>query len=268
MNRFCFVAAAAVLVAAGTARAQVHTGDVLLQVQNARIITGRVESGVPTYPRYVVGATLGDTGIPGATFNPGYDSENSTFNPSQIVGLTVRKALRKWTGTDFSEIPEEQLEIVKGSASILTPAADPADCGVGDSLILGVANSAGKLHQHPAYRLGPPASAGIYAAEIQVWMSAPATGVSAPMWLLFNQDSSAAAFAEAFAWADARAGACQANCDGSTSAPVLNINDFICFQQKFAAGDCFANCDGSTSAPVLNVNDFICFQQRFAAGCP
>ena len=61
---------------------------------------------------------------------------------------------------------------------------------------------------------------------------------------------------------------CYANCDNSTVAPILNVNDFICFQQKFAAGDTYANCDGSTTAPILNVNDFICFQQQFAAGCP
>ena len=61
---------------------------------------------------------------------------------------------------------------------------------------------------------------------------------------------------------------CYANCDGSSIAPVLNINDFICFQQEFAAGEAYANCDGSTTAPVLNINDFICFQQKFAAGCP
>jgi hypothetical protein len=63
-------------------------------------------------------------------------------------------------------------------------------------------------------------------------------------------------------------GACYANCDGSTSAPVLNVNDFVCFQTRFAAGDSYANCDGSTAPPVLNVNDFVCFQQAFAAGCP
>jgi hypothetical protein len=61
---------------------------------------------------------------------------------------------------------------------------------------------------------------------------------------------------------------CYANCDGSNTAPILNVNDFICFQAKFAAGDSYANCDGSTSPPVLNVNDFICFQSQFAAGCP
>jgi hypothetical protein len=63
-------------------------------------------------------------------------------------------------------------------------------------------------------------------------------------------------------------GSCYANCDGSTAPPVLNVNDFVCFQSKYAAGDPGANCDGSTSPPVLNVNDFICFQSSFAAGCP
>jgi hypothetical protein len=62
--------------------------------------------------------------------------------------------------------------------------------------------------------------------------------------------------------------ACYANCDGSTTAPILNVNDFICFQAAFAAGDSYANCDSSTAPPVLNVNDFICFQAMFAAGCP
>jgi hypothetical protein len=61
---------------------------------------------------------------------------------------------------------------------------------------------------------------------------------------------------------------CYANCDSSTTPPVLNVNDFVCFQSLFAEGSSRANCDESTTAPVLNVNDFICFQQKFAAGCP
>jgi hypothetical protein len=68
-------------------------------------------------------------------------------------------------------------------------------------------------------------------------------------------------------WAEGQAD-CYANCDGSTAAPILNVNDFVCFQSRFAAGDPWANCDGSTLPPVLNVNDFVCFQSRFAAGCP
>ncbi|MBL9030634.1 MAG: PQQ-like beta-propeller repeat protein [Phycisphaerae bacterium] len=61
--------------------------------------------------------------------------------------------------------------------------------------------------------------------------------------------------------------ACDANCDQSTTPPVLNVNDFVCFNILFAAGDARANCDASTSPPVLNVNDFTCFLNAFAAGC-
>ncbi len=60
---------------------------------------------------------------------------------------------------------------------------------------------------------------------------------------------------------------CYANCDGSTSAPILNVLDFTCFLNRFAAADPAANCDGSTAPPVLNVLDFTCFLNRFAAGC-
>jgi hypothetical protein len=61
---------------------------------------------------------------------------------------------------------------------------------------------------------------------------------------------------------------CYANCDASTAAPVLNIADFACFLNRYAAGDAYANCDGSTAAPQLTVADFGCFLNAFAAGCP
>jgi uncharacterized membrane protein len=68
---------------------------------------------------------------------------------------------------------------------------------------------------------------------------------------------------------------CYANCDFSTTPPLLNIDDFTCFINQFAAASThwdplnhYANCDGSTTAQVLNVDDFTCFINRFAAGCP
>jgi trimeric autotransporter adhesin len=61
---------------------------------------------------------------------------------------------------------------------------------------------------------------------------------------------------------------CYANCDCSSSTPVLNATDFLCYLQKFAAADPYANCDGSTTQPILNVTDFTCFLQKFAQGCP
>jgi hypothetical protein len=70
---------------------------------------------------------------------------------------------------------------------------------------------------------------------------------------------------------------CYANCDTSTTEPILNVEDFICFVSEFANGLAvppaqqiahYANCDGSTTEPVLNVEDFICFVSAFAQGCP
>lgn len=72
-------------------------------------------------------------------------------------------------------------------------------------------------------------------------------------------------------------GGCWANCDGSSIAPMLNIDDFSCYINAFAAAQGlpaheqqkhYANCDGSTIPPVLNVDDFTCFINRFAGGCP
>ncbi len=61
---------------------------------------------------------------------------------------------------------------------------------------------------------------------------------------------------------------CYANCDASSTPPVLNVLDFVCFLNRFASGNSYANCDQSTTPPVLNVNDFNCFINRFVAGCP
>jgi hypothetical protein len=71
-------------------------------------------------------------------------------------------------------------------------------------------------------------------------------------------------------------GPCYPNCDGSTVEPILNVDDFTCFINEFAAAQAlpheqqvthYVNCDQSTVAPVLNVDDFTCFINQFAAGC-
>ncbi|MCA9279516.1 MAG: hypothetical protein H6815_01200 [Phycisphaeraceae bacterium] len=56
--------------------------------------------------------------------------------------------------------------------------------------------------------------------------------------------------------------ACYADCDGSGA---LNIFDYICFGNEYAANTAYADCDGSGS---LNIFDYICFGNEYAAGCP
>jgi hypothetical protein len=59
--------------------------------------------------------------------------------------------------------------------------------------------------------------------------------------------------------------ACWANCDNSPGPERLNVGDFVCFLEQFAARGAYADCDRSGA---FNAMDFVCFQSRFAAGCP
>ncbi len=55
-----------------------------------------------------------------------------------------------------------------------------------------------------------------------------------------------------------RLDSCYPDCDQSGA---LNVNDYICFQTRFATGDPYADCDANG---VRNVNDNTCFQTAFA----
>jgi hypothetical protein len=258
------------LVAAlsSVANAQLHLGDIILEVEQGSIVTWRELGGSLSSRWAVFASVLGEGGIPNSALEPGFDSEAQTFAPGTLVGLTVRRALRSWDGAAFASIPPLALRITKNTASVTTPLADPATCYAG-SLLLGAATSSGRLHQHAGFELLAPATTGLYLLEFELWIGVPGAGVSHPVFMVFNQSEPLAEFEEAVAWAEARyASPCYANCDGSTTAPRLNVADFTCYLQRYALGDCYANCDRSTTTPVLNVGDFTCFLQRYAAGCP
>ena len=55
---------------------------------------------------------------------------------------------------------------------------------------------------------------------------------------------------------------CLADCNGDD---VLNILDFVCFQNLFQSGSMAADCNQDGS---LNILDFVCFQNAFMDGCP
>jgi probable HAF family extracellular repeat protein len=107
-----------------------------------------------------------------------------------------------------------------------------------------------------------------YGLDLTGWTLDYAFGVSADAQVIVGWGTNPCGQQEGWAVYLGSAQRCYANCDGSTSPPVLNVNDFACFLAAFAAGDAYANCDGSCAAPTLNVNDFACFLTRFAAGCP
>jgi FG-GAP repeat len=62
---------------------------------------------------------------------------------------------------------------------------------------------------------------------------------------------------------------CYADCESGTGPGVLDIFDFLCFQNSFVNGEPYAcDCDASTGPSVCDIFDFLCFQSAFTNGCP
>ena len=62
---------------------------------------------------------------------------------------------------------------------------------------------------------------------------------------------------------------CYADCDQSIGPGVLDIFDFLCFQNSFVNSEPYAcDCDITTGPLVCDLFDFLCFQDAFVAGCP
>ena len=61
---------------------------------------------------------------------------------------------------------------------------------------------------------------------------------------------------------------CYADFDASTGPGVLDIFDYLAFQNLFLESDLQAcDCDTTSGPGVCDVLDFLCFQAAFAAGC-
>ena len=83
-----------------------------------------------------------------------------------------------------------------------------------------------------------------------------------------NLGGSNAGFGDAFIARYDGAGFCYADCDQTTGAGVLDIFDFLCFQDSFVNADPYAcDCDTITGNGVCDVFDFLCFQDSFVGGC-
>jgi len=62
---------------------------------------------------------------------------------------------------------------------------------------------------------------------------------------------------------------CYPDCDTASGAGVLDIFDFLCFQDLFVQGDPYAcDCDTASGPGVCDIFDFLCFQDAFVRGCP
>ena len=64
-------------------------------------------------------------------------------------------------------------------------------------------------------------------------------------------------------------GTCYADCDSASGVGILDIFDFLCFQDSFVAGESYAcDCDTTAGQGICDIFDFLCFQEAFVSACP
>jgi hypothetical protein len=179
---------ALILLSTSPAYAQLHGGDIELQVTSGKIVSDA----------QVYSAEFGEI-IPNEVDEPGFDSQPATFPIGSSVGFSILDSLRVWDGTDFDAIPAETLSIRFGSS--LGPITTPSIPNNVDGFNLNVASD-GSWHRHFDFLLNAPASTGIYLLQLQLDSSAAAIAASDPFFIVFNQNDSefnhdaAIAFAE------------------------------------------------------------------------
>jgi hypothetical protein len=280
------IAALAACLAPASGAQFLHEGDVILTTNTARttIVTGSGSNATLTFPFRVFTARFGDSGFANRTTNPGFNAWADatanppiTFYPGQALGITVRRALRKWDGQGFCTIPPEVLRITRSGVSVNTPSADP----VGDpavqtpslNLNLGfTANGDGFLHEHPSFWLQAPSSNGVYLLEVQSYVGSPTStspSPSAPYWILWAQNVDTATIDAATTWVESNVAAgagrlcpCRADFLGDGA---LTPADIFGFLTAYFAGD--PRTDFNTDG-VRTPSDIFAFLNAYFAGCP
>lgn len=269
-------AAAISTLAASTANAQLHAGDVILfrdsPAGNA-VRTGGA-TGLTPFPARVFTARFGDSGFANRTTNPGLNAVPDQYFTSAITGLTITRAVRKWANGNLCTIPPERITLTKLGVNAVSPAMDVL-MGAGPSVTMGISDPFdGAFHEHGAFALGEPFEAGIYVLEMMVWVGSPTSTdpmPSEPFWVVFNQNSTPQEQADCVDYLLAHgAGStggivslcpCVADVDGSGT---VTVQDLFAYLNAWFAGDPQADLNDNG----VDVQDIFDFLNAWFAGCP
>jgi hypothetical protein len=261
------VTMAMAVLAASSAHAQIHEGDIAVGV-NSGVITLGVESdgaGLITNQQCIYGAEFGSQA---RTTDPGFDSDIGTFAPDTDLAYFIRKSLRRWDGANFDTIPAEKVRISFGPVSgASTPDTDPASPIEG----VYVGTSGGEWHTHYAFRLeldGMPAtgatSDGVYLLELELRELSGSYAASAPFWLVLSENAATQDLVDAIAYATLHLG-CAVQCIADVNGDgQLTPTDFTAWIAAFNTGDSRAdqNQDGQ-----ITPTDFTAWIANYNMGC-
>jgi hypothetical protein len=189
-----------------------HATDIAVTVVEGALRTNRYDADGQPSPARVFAGTLGDTGVPHFTADPGYEAAAGTFATGTRIGWKSVGPVQRWDGADFVATGAQvQFKYLTVS---FTAGATPV---TGFTVLVA---SSGGLHRHLNMTLvgpgGTEPEAGAYLVPMQLFTTNPAME-GEPYWLLLNESLTPSAFDAALAEARSRfeAAPCFGDVDGS-----------------------------------------------------
>jgi hypothetical protein len=252
---------------AGSAAAQVHEGDIILDTSLGQIRPGALSQGT-FEPRSIFLTQLG-VNAPNVSSDPGFDCFPGSFSTGTRNGLTLVGPLQEWNGSAFVASDTEYLRV-----EYLTLATDGPGPSAGaeeelDTFTISV-QSNGQWHRHFRWILRDGPATGVYAQQMRVWNTTGAPSESDAFYLLIRQGGAPQADLDAAtAWLEALLGgggitcpACAADFDGNGG---VDGGDLAAFFAAFESGDACADVDGNGGVDGGDLGSF--FTAFESGGC-
>lgn len=187
------IAAAAVLSTATIAAAGLHSGDIILTIDNNTIVTNTQGTEGPEPVRVFTSELSFIAGF-WSTTNPGFDCEPGTFNVGSDIGFVIEDAVREWDGANFDTIADEQISLEFGPAGPIFSPLTPDTDVVGFNIPV---QSNGGWHRHYDFYLEAPAMEGVYLLRMRLTHTGGLND-SEPFYLIFNQSQDPMVLTDAF----------------------------------------------------------------------
>lgn len=256
-NLILFIVALAALLGLSDRTLAQHAGDVILGIQDCRIVTGDVQAGVT--PARVFPGEFGDSGCDPFTANPGMDTfpVSGLFEFGTSICWNAVEGVRVWNGSGLEPTGGETIEI-----SFVSQSVTIADAPI-DGFCLFV-QSDGGFHKHVDFCMNgcpngcnppPDADPGIYVLTLEFESTDPTLEPSRPFWLVFNYLDSEANQLAAMNWiaSNLAGGPCPEDVDADGS---VTVTDLLAVLSAWGAcGEC---CPEDTDdSGAVNVTDLL-----------
>jgi hypothetical protein len=258
------IASCSLLLLSSASLAQVHAGDILLNVSSG-VISTRASLIEPAPGTRVFVRTVGTIAPDYA--DVGFDNLPGSFPAGSRNGFRILGSLKKWTGTNLAPASTVSLMISNfGTLTALTPSDESTLTGY----TLAVSSN-GQWHRHLDFDLlnastGSPPD-GVYVVQLQIFNNTGSLADTPPFFVVLNQNLTPDQPQAAADWIVNNLinppPACIGDFDNSGGTP--DSSDIDAFFNAWLAGEDSADVDGSGGTP--DSSDIDTFFIAWLAGC-